>query len=379
MEENKKIRVLVVFGAIANGGVEKIISSIYQNIRESEIVTEAVYHKGGLNINQVSTLQKLWPNIEEAPEFITLNWHSYRNWWKEYIKRHQHFDIIHVNYIDSAFCYIDLFNKDGAITVGHSHNPKSRPFSLGRMVSDIISYPSRFLFKYFIACSKQTAIECFGSKIAESDKYFTLLNGISIPDFEFNEHIRNSIRQLNGISSDKIIIGHVGRFSTQKNQKFAVKIFNEYKKLNNNSELWFLGEGEQIAEVKDMVKHLNLEDSIKFFGVVDNVNEYMQAFDYFLFPSTYEGLGIVLMEAQVSGLPCFISDRIPEEADIHANLIERLSLEDAPFAWAKKIADYKPAKRISCGKEATEAGFNINNTKDYLLSHFTEMLKVNTK
>ena len=95
--ENKKIRILVVFGAIANGGVEHIISDIFKNIDTSVFESEAVYHGGNFELEDVPLLKSLWPNMERAPEFKTYNAISYRHWWKEYQKRHTHFDIIHLN------------------------------------------------------------------------------------------------------------------------------------------------------------------------------------------------------------------------------------------------------------------------------------------
>lgn len=371
--ENKKIRILVVFGAIANGGVEQIISNIYRCASPDKYEIEAVYHEGGLKFEEVSSLNKTWQSMTEIPQFLTVNWHSYRKWWKDFLKNKDKYDIVHINYIDSAFCYIDLFNKAGTITVGHSHNPKSRPISLGRLISDIISFPSRYLFKYFIACSKQTATECFGKKIADSNRCFVLLNGIDLEKYDYNKEKRVQMRSTLHIE-DKIAIGHIGRFASQKNQSFALDVFNEFAKIHPNSELFFIGEGEDKGRIERKTQKLGLSNKVVFTGKTDYVADYLQAFDFFIFPSTYEGLGIALIEAEVSGLKCIISNRVPEEADLKSGLIIRKQLSDKPVIWAKAINDALNHERESNLIAAKQAGFSLDDTTNSLFTFFDSTL-----
>lgn len=372
--ENSKIRILVVFGAIANGGVEHIISDIFSGLDSDRFESEAVYHKGCDELDNVPILKNVWKDMEAAPQFMTINALSYRKWWKDYISRHGHFDIVHLNYIDSAFAFVDLFNKAGSITIGHAHNPKSRPYTIGQLVSDIISYPVRFICKYVMACSNQTALELFGKKHANSSKCYILRNGIDLNSFKLNPISRNEIRNQYK-ANDKTIIGHVGRFAPQKNHEFIITVFAEYYKSNPNSELWLIGEGELQSKIRDNAENLNISNAVRFIGVVNNVHEYMNAFDVFLFPSNYEGLGIVLIEAQSTGLPCIISDAIPDEADIKAGLITRLDTKMPLSAWCNAIDEAKGIERRDCTDYASKAGYNIDDNSKWIESVYLSMLK----
>ena len=365
MEENKKIRVLVVFGAIANGGVEHIITDIFNNIDKTVFESKAVYHAGDCTLEDVPLLKETWNEMEQIPQFNTINWYSYRKWWKNYIKEHKHFDIIHLNYLDSAFCFIDLFNDVKTISIGHAHNPKSRPYSIGQLVSDIISYPARFMCKYLIACSKQTALEIFGNKATET-KTSILLNGIDLTRFRYDTILRNSIRN-NYNAGNKIIIGHVGRFAKQKNHEFIINVFELFHKKHSNSELWLIGEGDLKHNIKDLVKEKGINSAVRFIGIVNNVEAYMNAFDLFLFPSTYEGLGIVAVEAQATGLPCIVSDRVPDEADIKAGLFEKIPLESPLSEWQSRISNaLHNIKREDQAANTKIAGFDIQDKASWV-------------
>lgn len=366
------IKVLIVLGAISNGGIEKLIYNLFSNIDRAVITTDLVYHNcvepGGIkNIPSLS----LWEKPIQCPNFTSFNWYAYRKWWKNFIKTHPHYDIVHCHYIDSAFCFIDLFNKKGTVTIGHAHNPKERPYTIGQFWSSIISFPSRYLFSYFFACSKQTAKEIFGSKISNSNKIFILHNGININDFKYNINVRNQLRyKLN--PSNKIIIGNVGRLEKQKNQSFAIDVFNEFHKLIPNSEFWIIGTGSLCNELKQKATKLNLSHHIKFLGNRSDVNELYQAMDLFLFPSNYEGLGIVLIEAQTSGLPCICSNKIPAEADIHANILISLSLNDKVEKWVDALNTSLKIERRDSSQYAIESDYDILFNATWLYKFYIE-------
>ena len=122
----------------------------------------------------------------------------------------------------------------------------------------------------------------------------------------------------------------------QKNHEFLVKIFNEFNKINPNSKLLLIGEGELEDKIRKEVKKLNIEKKVIFLGITDCVNNYMQAMDFFLLPSFFEGLPVVGIEAQASGLPCLMSDSITREANLFG-LVEFLPLKDDEKIWANKI------------------------------------------
>ena len=127
----------------------------------------------------------------------------------------------------------------------------------------------------------------------------------------------------------------MGRFSLQKNHEFLIDLFYNYQLENHDSVLVLVGTGELLERIKDKVRKLGIEDKVLFLGVRKDVNKLYSAFDLFVFPSLFEGLGIVLIEAQVNGLTCLVSDNIPKITKI-SNKIKYLSLEDKS-SWINEI------------------------------------------
>lgn len=159
-------------------------------------------------------------------------------------------------------------------------------------------------------------------------------NGIDLTKFAYNPSVRvKKRRELN--LDNKLIIGHVGRFMEQKNHMFLIDIFCEIYKQNPTAHLILLGTGELEEKIREKVKRLGIAHAVTFMGSQRNVADFYQAFDAFLFPSLYEGLGIVAIEAQASGLPCFMSDVIPKEAFV-CNAVA-LSLNQFPSVWANTV------------------------------------------
>ena len=161
-------------------------------------------------------------------------------------------------------------------------------------------------------------------------------NAIDLKKYSYNFESRNRIRKKLGIQ-DELVLGHVGRFSEQKNHQFLIKIVSELKKNNIDFKLLLLGGGELQDEIKEQVKKSVLEKNVVFTGVVNNVKEYMDAMDIFLLPSLYEGLPCVCVEAQTNGLPCVLSEKITSEVSL-TDTVYFLGILDET-AWAEKIVE----------------------------------------
>lgn len=163
-------------------------------------------------------------------------------------------------------------------------------------------------------------------------------NGIDLERFSFNTVTREQIRQQLGIAPDNFVIGHVGRFEFEKNHKFILAIFQEVLKMNDKALLMLIGDGILRDEILALAKQGGIAEKIKYLGRVNNVNAYMQAMDCFILPSLYEGLSIVSVEAQATGLPCVVSDTCPPALKL-SERIKFLSLNTPPEAWAQAILE----------------------------------------
>lgn len=187
-------------------------------------------------------------------------------------------------------------------------------------------------------CSKMAANFLFGNQIPEN-RVTLIKNAIELSRYGYNPKVRQEYRNKFGIT-DEFVIGNVGRLVYQKNQEFLIDVFYElfYKdNFNKEFKLLLVGSGDREDEYKEIVKNRGLEDKVIFVGQRTDVPGLLQAMDIFCLPSRFEGLGIVLIEAQASGLPCITSDIVPKDAIINDNVVQ-VSLDK--YLWKKKILEY---------------------------------------
>ena len=194
------------------------------------------------------------------------------------------------------------------------------------------------------------------------DSNFTVVkNGIKVENFSYNKELRAGIRKELNLENN-LVIGHIGRFCYQKNQLFLIDIFKQLKKQNPKSKLLFIGsyvgDSTDMDSVKAKVLELNLQDEVIFLGIRHDVPNLMQAMDCFLLPSRFEGLCIVGIEAQASGLSCFFSDTITRELEI-TDLCHFIGLDKAPEEWADIVLKNITIERRDMSQEISDAGYDI--------------------
>lgn len=188
-------------------------------------------------------------------------------------------------------------------------------------------------------------------------------NALDYTVFKFSEEKRKKIRnELN--LNEKKIIGHVGRFNEQKNHDFLIDIFYELHKQEANTHLLLIGKGELEEKIKNKISNLGLDEFVTILPPVSNVNEYYMAMDVFVFPSFFEGMPNVVVEAQATGLPCVISDTITKEANITENIVYR-SINEEILNWTESI--------ISLFNMPRNDMESIFRKKNYLINNIVEM------
>ena len=153
----------------------------------------------------------------------------------------------------------------------------------------------------------------YTSEVLGSGRFHIAKNAIDIEKYRLNPAKRAALRDELGIGNDTFVIGHVGRFTFQKNHEFLIEIFKEIYKRNKNSKLILIGKGKNEVKIKQMVQTCGFGDKVLFLGYREDIPELMSVMDCFVLPSRFEGLGIVGVEAQAAGLPTFFSTEIPKE------------------------------------------------------------------
>jgi len=218
------------------------------------------------------------------------------------------------------------------------------------------------------AVSRRAADSLFPSGWRRSDRWSTIPMGIDLEPFERTvDHLQ--VRQELGIAPDAIVVGHVGRFMAPKNHSLLVDIAHELVKLAPNAKFLLVGEGPLRRTIELKVSSLGLARNFIFAGVRSDVPRLMKgAMDVFLFPSRYEGLGLVVLEAQAAGLPCVVSDVVPEEANAGTGLVVRASLNEPPSDWARKLLSFfGPGIRLRQDSAASAAVGSIQNSAERLV------------
>lgn len=209
------------------------------------------------------------------------------------------------------------------------------------------------------ACSSAAATFMFSKSVLEKKHFCFIPNGIETEHFRFQELQRKQTRKELGISN-AFVVWHVGRLCEQKNQMFLLEVFSEIWKRQPASQLILLGEGAMEEALQARAKELGVESQVHFLGVTNQVPRVLWAMDAFVFPSLFEGLGIVAIEAQAAGLPVFCSEYIPEEAHVTPDFY-KCSLQDAPSKWAVQILSITELKRDrnKGADQVRAAGFEI--------------------
>ena len=285
---------------------------------------------------------------------------GYRRYYKrlcELIAK-EHIDIIHSHTMfNSGWAMLAGRQKSVLVRIAHSHSIKG-PEHRGPM-KNIYEKTMRLIIRHyatdFVACGKGAGNWLYGKHFFE-EKGTLIYNGIGLEEFIYREDAREKIR-IERKLQDKYVIGHVGHLVTVKNQIFLLGLMPDIIKRRPETILLLLGDGEDRSMIEQEIKRMGLSEHVILTGNVNNVGEYMSAMDVYVFPSLYEGMPLALVEAQTNGLPCVISNRIPDDVYL-TDLVDPLPLEDSDEQWISHIIKAKRKTPEAYGKKMFEMGFD---------------------
>lgn len=213
----------------------------------------------------------------------------------------------------------------------------------------------------YLACSDEAAEWMFTQDIIRNKKYEVIFNAINTEQFCFDEEARNRLRAELGIK-DEFVIGNVGNMSYPKNQLFLIDVFHELLKREPDAKMVMIGDGILMPAIEEKVASYGIQNSVKLLGRVDVSKGYMNVFDVFALPSRFEGLGIVLIEAQCTKIPCVASIKVPKLAKV-SNMLTFLPFEKEE--WVETLLSYK-----NCNKDT----FVFDSMEKFSLSHQEKIL-----
>mgnify|MGYP000190822954 CR=1 FL=1 len=371
MMENSRntIIVLHVLGTIDLGGVENRIMDLYRSLNRNKIQFYFAVHTTDKTLHS-DEIAELGGKVYFIPKFNGLNLIQYIVSWIKLFRLNKDIDIVHGHMTTTAFIYNLIARFMGIqVRIAHSRNSNKDSFS-----KKVLSKMSRFPSNYFMAVSKKAAESEFGKKISCS-KTIYFPNAINIQKFRFSEHKRNALRKNLRVDDD-FVFGHVGRFHFQKNHVFLLKLFKLIYQYLPKSKLILVGEGELLDEINSQIIDLGLKDRVTIVDKTPYVEKYYSVFDAFIFPSLYEGLPGVLIEAQANGLTSFVSSNISNEVKITSGIhfIDGYNIQH----WANYILENLPSKRFNEIDKLVEQGFDSQvSAKLYADFYHRTLLEVN--
>ena len=325
------IRILQVVNIMDRAGIENMLMNYYRVIDRSKVQFDFLTHRPVEGAYDKEIFE-LGGQVYHAPRLYPQNYPAYFRFMKQFFLKHSEYNIVHSHIESMSYLPLLCAKKAGVpIRIVHSHNIS---------IDLNYKYPLKQLFKQLIplvatdyaACSRSA-----GEYLFPRRKFTVIPNAINIEKFVFNEETRKSMRRKLGIEG-KYVIGHVGRFTRQKNHEFLIDTFSQVIKKRDDAFLLLIGAGEYKEKFEWQIKKYSLDNKVLILSNRDDIENLYQVMDIFVLPSLYEGLGMAAVEAQVSGLKCLISDKVPEEALISPDTL-RLPLRIDN--WVENISEYR--------------------------------------
>lgn len=353
MKNPEKMKVLQIVGAMNRAGTETMLMNLYRNIDSEKIQFDFIsYNQEEAHYDQeIRELGGRIIRLKKTNSVLEL-YHV--------IKKFGPYDAVHAHTL--FHCGLSMIAaRLAGIKVRISHAHTTLDDSEGLLRKLYLKSMRFFIVQYstdLLACSEAAGKYLFGEKRSAASKYTYFPNAI-----DYYPYLNRSEEKVNGFLNQQslekgIIIGHIGRFIEAKNHTFLVEVMKKIIQRDKQIKLLFVGEGDLRGEIEAIVSAEGLKENIRFTGVREDIPTILHSMDVFVFPSIYEGLGLVLLEAQASGVPCIVSEAIQPEADLHVGLFTRLSLSDHPSVWADKIIEKAGQKEQDLSK--IKKGFEYN-------------------
>ena len=372
-EVPEKLKILEVLGdAISNGGQESFVLNVLNHIDTD---------KENFSIDILTPYycdNEHYKNIIEKKGFglycFNLTFVPGRNRFnlikpiKQFFDTHS-YDVVHIHAGSTsvlAECALAARRAGVKKIIVHSHCATDKKSIRYLMLKLAYGRALRTAPTHYAACSEIAGESKFSKKICRN-RLTILKNGVDLNRFHFDPEVRSKMRLRYDISDNCVLLGHVGRFTFQKNQKYILSVLKTLLSDGYNVKLMLIGSGEDYDKTVEIVKSEKLENHVYFIGNVNDVENYMQAMDVFVMPSRFEGLPIVGVEAQAAGLPCVFSDNITKEAAITPNVCF-LPIDEASLSqWANAAVRLSKLERENNSRILRAKGYDIRQTADEII------------
>lgn len=334
------IKVLQSVSSLGIGGNEIFVMNLFRNIDKELFQVDFIIYDDRMDfadevLAQGSTIHKCPQTSDnKIASFLKETKYVYS------ILKENHYDIIHCNgcsFVNILKAAIPAKIIGNSKVIAHAHSVGKTDKSIfEKIIYSILKFILSGIVDFGLSCSDTAGESKYTKKFLSSKKYMLINNAIDIEKYSYSDTLRKKIRQEFNLSDSTYLIGNVGRLSYEKNQQLLFNILFELRKEGYDAALILIGGGPLEAQLKEMACKIGVEDSVIFTGNVFDVEKYYSAMDVYVMTSLYEGLPFTVIEAQVNGLKCVLTNAITTTANVSGDCCF-LSIEEDPKIWAEKI------------------------------------------
>lgn len=370
---NQPVRILQILHSMNRGGAENALMNYYRHIDRSKVQFDFLLTEQE-KCQFEDEIISLGGRVYRIPLLRIGNPFPYLKGVRNFFKSHPEYKVVHSHTSSKSVFPLLMAKMSGIdVRISHSHSSMAEKGIIGKIRILLMPF-LKLVASDLFTCGEQAGVYLYGENAYKSGKVKLYRNVIEADLFKLSQERRHFIRHSLDIDEDTFVVGHTARFDPVKNHKFDVDILVELKKLHPKSKLLEVGLG-----VKEGIFEYAIEkgviDDIIFVGVVNNVYDYEQAMDVFILPSFNEGLPLSIVEAQVSGLPCFTTKGTVSYECSVTDLVTYIPLEDGAKAWAETIIATKDNVRKDRYNEIVKVGYDASHSARDLQEFYLSKIK----
>lgn len=350
------IRVLNMFTIMDRGGAETMVMNYYRHIDRTRVQFDFLVHREQRGAYD-DEIERMGGRIYRMCPVYPQNFSRYKRDLRTFFRTHPEYKIIHSHMSELGYFAFREAERQGVpVRICHAHNAP-HGFDAKMIIRTYFKKRMMPYLTHLFMCGEESGKWLYGEK--NKSRFIMLNNAIDAAVYSFDASKREEMRHQLSLTGE-LVIGHVGRFNPQKNHAFLLDIFAALLKKEPNVALLLVGGGADMPKIQAKARELGIAEHVRFLGVRSDVADLMQAMDVFVFPSLYEGLPVTMVEAQASGLPCIISDKVPPECILTDGLVNIMPLSASPEAWAEKILAMRAVPRTDRHEKIAAHGFDIS-------------------
>lgn len=354
------IRILHILHSMNRGGAENALMNYYRHIDREKVQFDFLLTDSE-KCQFENEILAMGGKVYRVPLLTITNPFPYLKGVDDFLTQHPEYRIVHSHTSSKSFFPLWIAKRKGVpVRIAHSHSSMAER-GVNGLIRESLMPLLKLVATDWLTCGRQAGVYLYGRKAMENGKLVLFRNVIECERFRFNLRIRTEIRRRMGINDDIFLVGHTARYDIVKNHRFDIDVLKELKYLYPKSKLLAIGLGVKDG-ISDYAKEKGVYDDIIFTGVVDNVWDYEQAMDAFILPSFNEGLPLSIIEAQVSGLPCFTTEGTVSKECSVTDLVSYTRLEEGPKVWAEKILASWQIERRDRYDEIVKAGYDAETS-----------------